>query len=179
MHRLLHGPDPVAAFPIGQESPRICLSTTLGDIHLELNGRQAPITVTNFLAYVDAGFYDGTLFPRVIPGFMIQGGGITTELRRKKTLRAPIRNEANNGLCNMRGKIAMARSSLIHSAQAQFFINLLGNSSLDYKPNDFGYAVFGQVIGDGMKIVDEIARVATGAENMPLQQVIILSARRL
>ncbi|MBF0124576.1 MAG: peptidyl-prolyl cis-trans isomerase [Magnetococcales bacterium] len=181
--RLTHGPDPVIVFPAGQESPRVCLSTTLGDIHLELNGAQAPITVTNFLAYVDAGFYDGTLFHRVIPGFMIQGGGLTSELRKKGPLRPAIRNEANNGLRNMRGTIAMARTNRVHSAQAQFFINLLGNSSLDHKPNDFGYAVFGQVIGDGMKVVDQIAKVATGSqgiyENIPRQPVVIQSAKRL
>ncbi|MBF0159040.1 MAG: peptidyl-prolyl cis-trans isomerase [Magnetococcales bacterium] len=181
--RLTHGSDPVIVFPPGQESPRIRLSTSLGDIDLELDGAKAPISVTNFLAYVDAGFYDGTLFHRVIPGFMIQGGGITADLKRKKPLNRAIRNEADNGLCNKRGTLAMARTARIHSAQAQFFINILGNSSLDHKPSDFGYAVFGQVIGDGMKVVDQIAKVATGSQggydNIPLQPVVIQSVRRL
>jgi len=162
------------------------LQTSMGDIVIELDGQTAPITVMNFLWYVESGFYDGTIFHRVIPGFMIQGGGLTEQLVEKKT-RKPIINEAKNGLSNMRGTIAMARSNNPNSATAQFFINLRDNDFLDYiDDNKAGYAVFGKVI-EGMDIVDAIASVKTTTglnkttrnkmEDVPVEPVIIISAK--
>lgn len=175
------------------EGPRVTLNTTRGDIVIELNEEQAPATVANFLEYVDAGFYDGTVFHRVIPGFMIQGGGFAlageqNSLRQKET-RAPIRNEADNGLKNRRGTIAMARTGNPHSATAQFFINLVDNRSLNHSgktPRGWGYTVFGEVV-KGMDTVDRIAGVATGtrrlsgqpARDVPREPVVIESARRI
>ena len=175
------------------EGPRVTLNTTQGEIVIELNQEQAPATTANFLEYVDAGFYDGTMFHRVIRGFMIQGGGFTLDgerngLQRKKT-RAPIRNEADNGLENRRGTIAMARTGNPHSATAQFFINLVDNRSLNHSgktPRGWGYTVFGEVV-EGMDTVDRIAAVATGtqrlngqpARNVPREPVLIESARRI
>lgn len=175
------------------EGPRVTLSTTQGDIVIELNQEQAPATAANFLEYVDAGFYDGTVFHRVIRGFMIQGGGFTLDgkqngLQQKQT-RAPIRNEADNGLENRRGTIAMARTGNPHSATAQFFINLVDNRSLNHTgktPRGWGYTVFGEVV-EGMDTVDRIAGVATGtqrlggqpARDVPKDPVVIESARRV
>jgi cyclophilin family peptidyl-prolyl cis-trans isomerase len=130
---------------------------------LELYADKAPETVANFLQYVDSGFYENTIFHRVIDGFMIQGGGFSIDYQ-KKPVRAPIRNEANNGLSNLRGTIAMARTSQPHSATSQFFINTVDNIRLDYRsetPQGWGYCVFGKVI-DGMEVVDEIAKTPTG-----------------
>ena len=159
----------------------VVLSTTHGDITLELDAEHAPITVENFLAYVEDGFYDGTIFHRVIPGFMIQGGGMDASMNEKKT-RAPIKNEADNGLSNTRGTIAMARTQVVDSATAQFFINLSDNTFLDHGARDFGYAVFGKVV-DGMDVVDTIAEVQTGDrgmhQNVPVEPVVIESARRV
>ena len=146
-----------------QANPRVLLSTSHGDIILELDQEKAPISSENFLAYVADGHFDGTIFHRVIPGFMIQGGGFTADMRQKST-KAPIANEADNGLKNGRGTIAMARTSDPHSATSQFFINLTDNAFLDHKgktPQGWGYAVFGEVV-EGMEVVDAIARVATG-----------------
>ena len=158
----------------------VILTTTLGDITVELFEDKAPITVENFLTYVDEGFFDGTIFHRVIPNFMIQGGGLTEGLEQKKT-RSPIKNEADNGLSNTRGTLAMARTQIVDSATAQFFINLSENYFLDHGVRDFGYAVFGTVT-DGMDVVDQIAAVATGNrgthQNVPLENVFIVSARR-
>ncbi len=158
----------------------VILSTTLGDITIELFARKAPATVENFLQYVDDGFYDGLIFHRVIPGFMIQGGGMDAHMGEQKT-RAPIKNEADNGLSNRRGTLAMARTQVIDSATAQFFINLSDNTFLDHGTRDFGYAVFGRVT-DGMDVVDQIAAVKTGAKGMhqdvPVEPVFITSARR-
>ncbi len=158
----------------------VVLSTTLGDITLELYPDKAPITVKNFLSYVDSGFYSDTVFHRVIPGFMIQGGGFTEDMNQKKT-QAPIKNEANNGLRNTIGSIAMARTQVVDSATAQFFINLKDNSFLDHGVRDYGYAVFGKVI-KGMEIVDTIAAVHTGRkgmhQNVPLEPVIIKTAKK-
>ncbi len=158
----------------------VILSTTLGDITIELFARKAPATVENFLQYVDDGFYDGLIFHRVIPGFMIQGGGMDTHMGEQKT-RAPIKNEADNGLSNRRGTLAMARTQVVDSATAQFFINLSDNTFLDHGTRDFGYAVFGRVT-DGMDVVDQIAAVKTGAKGMhqdvPVEPVFITSARR-
>jgi cyclophilin family peptidyl-prolyl cis-trans isomerase len=166
------------------DHPTVVLDTTAGPITVELDRARAPITVDNFLKYVDAGFFDGLVFHRVIPGFMIQGGGFTERLDEKKDgLRPPIRNESGNGLSNQRGTIAMARTDDPHSATAQFFINLVDNTNLDNYGG--GYAVFGKVT-DGMKAVDEIARVPTGRKNtprgplddVPVKPMVIKSARR-
>ena len=158
----------------------VILTTTHGDITIDLFEDDAPITVENFLAYVDEGFFDGTIFHRVIPGFMIQGGGLTEGLQQKSP-RSPIKNEADNGRINTRGTLAMARTQVVDSATAQFFINLSDNTVLDHGARDFGYAVFGKVT-DGMDVVDQIAAVPTGHRGMhsdvPTETVFIESARR-
>lgn len=144
-------------------APRVALETSLGKIVLELDAARAPKTVENFLAYVRSGFYDGTIFHRVIPGFMIQGGGFTADMKQKATQPA-IQNEADNGLKNTRGTVAMARTNDPHSATAQFFVNTVDNAFLDHSSKDargWGYAVFGRVI-EGMDVVDKIAAVRTG-----------------
>ncbi|NOZ79710.1 MAG: peptidyl-prolyl cis-trans isomerase [Acidobacteria bacterium] len=143
--------------------PRVVLETSMGKIVIELDPVKAPKTVANFLQYVRAGFYDGTIFHRVIPGFMIQGGGFTPDMKQKKT-RGPIANEAANGLKNLRGTIAMARTSRVDSATSQFFINLVDNGFLDHRDNSasgFGYCVFGHVV-KGMDVVDAIGKAPTG-----------------
>ncbi|MCB1919968.1 MAG: peptidyl-prolyl cis-trans isomerase [Candidatus Competibacteraceae bacterium] len=155
------------------------LHTSLGVIGIELNHEHAPATAANFLQYARDGFYDGTLFHRVIPGFMIQGGGMESDMNQKPT-RSPIQNEANNGLKNVVGSIAMARTSDPHSASSQFFINLKDNDFLDHRaPNSqgWGYCVFGQVVA-GMDVVEAIARVATtsrrGHQDVPVENVVIV-----
>jgi cyclophilin family peptidyl-prolyl cis-trans isomerase len=161
------------------DNPRVVLETTEGDITLELYADKAPASVENFLAYVRNDHYDGTIFHRVIPNFMIQGGGFDKGLRRKST-REPIRNEADNGLANLRGSVAMARTSEPHSATAQFFINTVDNSALDHtgtdSPRAWGYAVFGKVV-DGMAVVDRIESLETkasgGMGNLPVNTVVI------
>lgn len=159
----------------------IHMTTSLGDFMLELYPDKAPISVENFLAYVDEGFYTGTVFHRVIPKFMIQGGGFEQDMRQKKP-HAPIRNEAANGLLNTRYSIAMARTSDIHSATSQFFINLTDNAFLDHGQRDYGYAVFGKVV-KGTDVVDRIAGVKTGRHgahgDVPLEPVVLLAAKRL
>jgi peptidyl-prolyl cis-trans isomerase A (cyclophilin A) len=163
-------------------SPRVLLSTSMGDITLELNQALAPITVKNFLDYVDASFYDGTIFHRVIANFMIQGGGYDGSYQRKST-RPAIQNEAKNGLSNDRGTIAMARTSAVNSATAQFYVNVVDNPGLNYKDDqNYGYAVFGKVV-QGMDVVDQIKDVPTGAvgpfgSDCPLTNVVINSATR-
>jgi peptidyl-prolyl cis-trans isomerase A (cyclophilin A) len=161
-------------------NPVVIFSTSMGDITMEFWPDKAPITVENFLTYVDSGFYNGTIFHRVIPGFVIQGGGMTKDMNRKPT-RAPIKNEADNDLTNERGTLSMARTSDINSASSQFFINLKANASLDHSPRSYGYAVFGKVIA-GMDVVDKIAAVPTGTVNMhqdvPKEPVVVLSAKR-
>ena len=156
------------------------LTTTLGSFTIELYTEKAPITVENFLAYADAGFYDGTIFHRVIPRFMIQTGGLTKDMKEKET-RPPIENEAVNGLKNKRGTLAMARTQAVNSATSQFFVNLKHNEFLDYGERDFGYAVFGKV-AQGMEVVDKIAAVVTGNrgmhQNVPVEPVVIESVRR-
>ena len=157
----------------------IKLETSMGDIVIELDENAAPVTVKNFLEYVEAGHFDGTVFHRVIPDFMIQGGGFTAEMARKET-RSPIANEAGNGLKNERGAIAMARTSDPNSATAQFFINHADNSFLDYvDQSNPGYAVFGRTV-EGMDVVDAIAAVETaskmGMEDVPVEPVVIKSA---
>ena len=163
-------------------APRVEMQTTLGKITLELDAAKAPKSVENFLQYARSGQYDGTIFHRVIDGFMIQGGGFTKEMNEKPT-KAPIANEAKNGLKNLRGSIAMARRADPHSATAQFFINHRDNPNLDYPAHDgWGYAVFGKVT-EGMDVVDKIAKVKTGNrgmhQNVPVEPVIIESVKIL
>jgi cyclophilin family peptidyl-prolyl cis-trans isomerase len=163
-------------------APVVELETSEGKIVLELNDAKAPQSVENFLQYARDGFYEGTVFHRVIAGFMIQGGGFTPSMAQKPP-RPPIANEAMNGLRNKRGAIAMARAGNPHSANAQFFINLADNPNLDYPSFDkWGYAVFGKVT-EGMEVVDKIARVATGNvgphQNVPKEPVIIQSVKIL
>jgi|TARA_A100001391_G_scaffold196372_1_gene174868 peptidyl-prolyl cis-trans isomerase A (cyclophilin A) len=163
------------------ENPRVLLTTSLGEIELELEAEKAPISVENFLGYVDSGFYDGTVFHRVIPGFMVQGGGFGEGLNQKPT-KAPIKNEADNGLHNVRGTVAMARTQNVNSATSQFFINHRDNDFLDHGGRDFGYAVFAKVVR-GMEVVDQIAQVPTGnramMQNVPLTPVKIITAKKL
>lgn len=158
----------------------VTLETNYGEITLELYQDKAPITVENFLKYVDDGFYDGTIFHRVIPNFMIQGGGMTEDMSEKPN-NPPIKNEADNGLSNKKGTIAMARTMVVDSATSQFFINTNNNAFLDNGARDFGYAVFGKVI-DGMDIVDKISAVKTGFngphQDVPVEPVIIQKAYR-
>lgn len=159
-------------------NPVILLETSLGNITLELYADKAPVTVTNFLEYVQDGFYDGTIFHRVIENFMIQGGGLTEAMKEKKGNK-PIKNEADNGLSNMRGTVAMARTQVVDSATSQFFINVADNTFLDHRGTSaqaYGYAVFGAVT-EGMETVDAIRRVATGNsgyhQDVPLEPVVI------
>ena len=168
-------------------NPQVTLHTSMGDIRLELYPQEAPISVANFLQYANDGFYDGTIFHRVISHFMIQGGGMTvvegengTQLLPKPT-RDPIINEANNGLKNERGTVAMARTNDVNSATSQFYINVELNGTLDFtsdvNPDDsraWGYTVFGHVI-DGMDVVDDIRFVETGPQDVPIEPVIIES----
>lgn len=160
------------------DSPMVLITTNHGDIKLELDRENAPVTVENFLAYVKDGFYDETVFHRVIPGFMIQGGGFTQDMNQKET-KEPIKNEADNGLENKRGTVAMARTQVVDSATSQFFINLKDNDFLNNGARDFGYAVFGQVV-EGMDVVDKIAAVETGSvgplRDVPEEAVVIKSA---
>lgn len=163
------------------KQPSVRLQTNKGEICIELDRDKAPVSTENFLAYARENFYDQTIFHRVIPGFMIQGGGFTADMSQKKT-KAPIKNEADNGLPNSRGTIAMARTQVVDSATCQFFINLVDNNFLDHKgqaPNAYGYAVFGKVTA-GMDVVDAIAQVATGNrpphQDVPLEPVSIEKA---
>ena len=172
-----------AASPSAQEAnPVVVIETSLGSMTIELYQDKAPKSVENFMAYVNSGFYEGTVFHRVISGFMIQGGGMTADLNRKTT-RAPVENEATNGLKNSRGTLAMARTADVNSATSQFFINTVDNAMLDHKstrPNEFGYAVFGMVT-EGMDVVDKIRRVPTGTrgpfQDVPNEPVVIQSVK--
>ncbi len=161
--------------PAKEGKPVVVLETTEGNITIELNAEKAPLTVKNFLQYVEDGFFNGTIFHRVIPDFMIQGGGFTKDMRQKGT-RASIKNEAENGLKNDRGTIAMARTGVVDSATAQFFINHKDNDALNHKDDsdrNYGYAVFGKVT-EGMDVVDKIAGVKTGVRQTakgPMQNV--------
>jgi peptidyl-prolyl cis-trans isomerase B (cyclophilin B) len=165
-----------------EKNPVILMSTSMGDVKIELDRAKAPKTVDNFLAYVKAKHYDGTIFHRVIPGFMIQGGGMDKDMNEKKT-NAPIENEAGNGLKNTVGTLAMARTSDPNSATAQFFINVKDNAFLDHRDNSqagFGYAVFGKVV-DGMDVVKKIENVKTANklphQNVPVEPVVITSMK--
>ena len=161
-----------------QDNPVVVMETSLGSITIELFQDRAPISLENFLAYVNDGFYSDTVFHRVMKGFMIQGGGFTADLTQKRT-NAPIKNEATNGVSNARGTLAMARTSVVDSATAQFFINTVDNGGLDNSgtdPGSYGYAVFGRVT-DGMDVVDKIEGVQTRAQgphqNVPVNAVVI------
>lgn len=165
-----------------EKNPVVTMSTNMGDIRIELNSDKAPITTKNFLAYVNDGHFDGLIFHRVIPGFMIQGGGFDSKMSQRPT-KSPIKNEAHNGLKNVKGSIAMARTDVVDSATAQFFINVKDNDFLDHKntsPGGYGYAVFGQVI-EGMDIVHTIEKVKTGNRGMhqdvPVEAVVITSVK--
>jgi len=173
--------------PMNQSSagnPIVLIETTMGNITIELDAENAPASTENFLAYVDDGYFVDTTFHRVIPGFMIQGGGLTADMRDKPSRRAPIRNEANNGLRNDRGTLAMARTGDPHSATSQFFINHKNNDFLNFTAESmqgWGYAVFGKVT-DGMDVVDAIAQVQTGnsggQQNVPLEPITITAVSR-
>ncbi|MFH1240779.1 MAG: peptidylprolyl isomerase [Pseudomonadota bacterium] len=172
---------PLSVEGAGSKNPQVILETSKGRVVLELFPALAPKTVDNFLGYVRWGHYDGTIFHRVIPGFMIQGGGLTPDMKEKST-GMPVPNEADNGLENERGTVAMARTQDPHSAAAQFFINTKNNKLLDHKAKTtegWGYAVFGKVI-EGMDVVDAISNVNTGTkgiyQNVPLEPVVILKA---
>ena len=159
----------------------VVFETSQGTIKLEMFTEEAPITVENFLQYVDDGHLDGTVFHRVMPGFVIQGGGFNTDMEQKPT-REPIKNEADNGLKNERGSLSMARTQDVGSATSQFFINLVANEFLDHDTRDFGYAVFAKVV-EGMDVVDEIAKTPTANsgfhQNVPVEQVVINKATRV
>jgi cyclophilin family peptidyl-prolyl cis-trans isomerase len=161
----------------------VAIDTSHGAFSIELDEEKAPKTVANFLAYLDAGHYDGTIFHRVIDGFMVQGGGYDADFE-KKPVRAPVENEAKNGVKNTRGTVAMARTSEPNSATAQFFVNVADNAFLDHKgPESYGYAVFGKVVS-GMDVVDKIKGLKTGAQgpfskDAPLEPVVIRSAKRV
>jgi cyclophilin family peptidyl-prolyl cis-trans isomerase len=166
----------------GADNPVVVIETSLGNVTVEVYPDRAPKSVENFLGYVKDGFYDGTVFHRVIRGFMIQGGGLTADLERKPP-RAPVENEAANGLKNQRGTVAMARTAEIHSATSQFFINTVDNGALDHKgggARDYGYCVFGKVT-EGMDVVEKIEKVETGAKSgyrdVPVEPVVIKSVR--
>ncbi len=159
--------------------PTVLLKTSMGEIEIELDETKAPISVENFLGYVNDGHYGGTVFHRVIPNFMLQGGGFDAKMNQKP-VKEPIKNEADNGLKNLRGTLAMARTAVVDSATSQFFINVKDNAFLDNGARDFGYAVFGRVIA-GMDVVDKIAHVPTGAKgafpkDCPVEDVLIESA---
>jgi cyclophilin family peptidyl-prolyl cis-trans isomerase len=181
---VIQGDIPLQApAPKEQKNVQIIIDTSLGAITAELYPAKAPVTVSNLLTYIDAKFYDATVFHRVIDGFMIQGGGFTRDMIQKKN-QAPIKNEADNGLHNERGTLAMARTMIVDSATSQFFINLVDNSFLDFKSKTdqgWGYCVFGKVV-EGMDVVDKIAKVRTDNsgrfQNVPVEPVIINSIRR-
>jgi peptidyl-prolyl cis-trans isomerase A (cyclophilin A) len=162
-------------------APHVVLTTSFGDVEIELNQDKAPVSTQNFLKYVDSNFYNNTIFHRVIPGFMAQGGGFTAQMVQKPT-NDPIKNEADNGLHNVRGTVAMARTSDVNSATSQFFINVKDNAMLDHGARDYGYAVFGTVV-KGMDVVDQIvnspAGNKNGMQNVPLDPILIKTAKRV
>jgi cyclophilin family peptidyl-prolyl cis-trans isomerase len=179
---LLQTPAPAARLQPAPGNPVVDIETSMGTITVELFKDQAPVSVANFLEYIHAGFYPGTVFHRVVPGYVIQGGGFTANLVEKPT-RPPIQNEATNGLSNRRGTLAMARTRTLRSATSQFYINLSNNPSLDHQgfsPDVFGYAVFGRVIA-GMDVVDRIGLVKTGVhdgmEDVPQEPVTIKNVK--
>jgi peptidyl-prolyl cis-trans isomerase A (cyclophilin A) len=181
---LISGVVMAATADLPAKNPVVLMETSMGNVKIQLDPQKAPISVKNFLYYVKSGFYGGTVFHRVIPGFMIQGGGFTADINPKVT-KAQIRNEAGNGLKNDRGTIAMARTMIVDSATAQFFINVADNVALNHRDDSmqgYGYAVFGKVI-EGMDIVDRIAKVRTGMQkgmgDVPETPVVIKSMKVL
>lgn len=156
--------------------------TSKGTFTVQLFDQQAPISAENFRRYAEDGYFDGTVFHRVIPGFMVQGGGMTADMKAKSGAREPIQNEATNGLKNKRGTLSMARTNDIHSATSQFFINVVDNDFLDHRPGNYGYAVFGR-IDSGMEVVDAIVAVQTGNraghQDVPVDPITIESVRRI
>jgi peptidyl-prolyl cis-trans isomerase A (cyclophilin A) len=159
----------------------ILFETTLGDFTIELFDKDAPESVANFTRYIDDGFFDGTIFHRIVPGFVIQGGGFTEDMSQKKT-KPPVKNEADNGKKNLRGTLSMARTNDINSATSQFFVNLKDNDFLDHSRGNFGYAVFGKVT-KGMEVIDKIAAVETGRkkgfDDVPVEAVVMKSVKRV
>jgi peptidyl-prolyl cis-trans isomerase A (cyclophilin A) len=159
----------------------ILFETTLGDFKIELFDKEAPLSVANFQQYIDEGFFDGTIFHRIVPGFVIQGGGFTEDMTQKKT-KPSIKNEADNGLKNERGTLSMARTNDVNSATCQFFVNLKDNEFLDHSRGNFGYAVFARVV-EGMDVVDKIAAVETGRrkgmDDVPLEPVTMKAVRKV
>jgi cyclophilin family peptidyl-prolyl cis-trans isomerase len=159
----------------------IRFETSLGDFTIEFFEKEAPLSVANFKSYIDDGYFDGTIFHRIVPGFVIQGGGFTEDMTQKKT-KAPVKNEADNGLKNTRGTLSMARTNDINSATSQFFVNLKDNDFLDHSRGNFGYAVFAKVT-EGMDVIDKIAAVATGRkkgfDDVPVEAVTMTSVRPL
>ncbi len=179
---LLQNAVPAPPLQPAPGNPVVQIETSMGAITVELFKDQAPVSVANFLQYARDGFYPGTIWHRVVPGYVIQGGGFTADLTEKPT-RPPIQNEATNGLTNRRGTVAMARTRTLRSATSQFYINLANNPSLDHQgfsPDVFGYAVFGRVI-EGMDVVDRIGAVKTGTrdgmDDVPLEPVVIKSVK--
>ena len=175
--------EPAPAAEQAKETDMVIIKTSMGDIKVKLAADKAPLTVANFLSYADEGHYDGTIFHRVIDGFMIQGGGFDANMRQKPT-KASIKNEAANGLQNKRGTLAMARTAIVDSATSQFFINVKDNGFLNFSapnPQGFGYCVFGEVV-EGMDVVDKIKGVRTGTKagmgDVPLETVEIVSIKR-
>ncbi|TCV93646.1 peptidylprolyl isomerase A [Biostraticola tofi] len=161
------------------QETHVLLTTSAGNIELALDNQKAPVSSQNFVEYVNSGFYNNTIFHRVIPGFMVQGGGFTEDMSQKQT-RPPIKNEADNGLRNTRGTISMARTADKDSATSQFFLNVADNAFLDHGQRDFGYAVFGKIV-KGIDVVDKIAQVPTKNvgpyQNVPVKPIVILSAK--
>jgi peptidyl-prolyl cis-trans isomerase A (cyclophilin A) len=159
----------------------IRFETSLGDFTIEFFEKEAPLSVANFNTYIDEEFFDGTIFHRIVPGFVIQGGGFTEDMSQKRT-KAPVKNEADNGLKNSRGTLSMARTNDINSATSQFFVNLKDNDFLDHSRGNFGYAVFAKVT-EGMDVVDKIAAVETGRkkgfDDVPVEAVIMKSVRKV
>jgi peptidyl-prolyl cis-trans isomerase A (cyclophilin A) len=159
----------------------IRFETTLGDFTIEFYEKEAPESVANFMRYLEDGFFDGTIFHRIVPGFVIQGGGFTEDMSQKRT-KPPVKNEADNGLKNSRGTLSMARTNDINSATSQFFVNLKDNDFLDHSRGNFGYAVFARVT-QGMEVIDKIAAVETGRkrgfDDVPVEPVIMKSVRRV
>lgn len=175
-------PAPAAPAPTNTDKPRVRFETNMGNFVVQLDAKRAPLTVENFLRYVNEGFYNGTIFSRVVENFVAQGGGYTPDLKEKPA-HEPIVNESGNGLSNLRGTIAMARTGSAHSATSQFFINLVDNAGLNPLPTRWGYAVFGEVV-EGMDVVDSIGHVITGPagvfeDGVPHKPVIIVKAELL
>lgn len=168
--------DAAAPKPQEQALQYVTMTTTMGDVVIELNAEKAPLSTANFLSYVDKGFYDGTIFHRIIPNFMVQGGGFTPDMKQKPT-GAGVKNEWQNGLKNVRGSVAMARTRIADSGTSQFFINVVDNGFLDEPRDGAGYAVFGKVVS-GMDVVDKIKAVPTGPGDVPKTVVEIKSIKR-